>query len=206
MIDLHTAGTPNGHKASIMLEEVGLPYQVFPVNISEDEQFHPDFVEISPWSKIPVIVDHDPIGGGEPFTVFESGAILMYLAEKTGKLMPQEPRARYDVIKWLMMQIGGFGPLMGQLGHFEMYASEDVPYAKKRYRTEVDRLLGVLDDRLENSQFMAGDDYSIADVATFPWVRLAEMAKFSWDDFSNIKRWVDEIAARPAVQKGLDVP
>ena len=205
MIDLYTWGTPNGHKAAIMLEETGLPYQVFPINIGTDEQFHPDYVEISPWSKIPAIVDHEPMGGGEPYRVFESGAILMYLAEKSGTLMPQEAGARYEVLQWLMMQIGGFGPVMGQLGHFEMFAKEDIPYAKKRYHTEVDRLLAVLDDRLEDNQFMAGDDYSIADIATFPWVRFSDKVGFKWEDFSNVKRWIDVIEARPAVQKGLDV-
>jgi GSH-dependent disulfide-bond oxidoreductase len=205
MIDLYTWGTPNGHKAALMLEETGLPYQVFPVDIGADEQFQPDYVEISPWSKIPAIVDHDPLGGGDPMNIFESGAILMYLAEKTGKFMPQDPRGRYQVEQWLMMQIGGFGPLMGQLGHFMMYAKEDVPYAKKRYHDEVDRLLGVLEDRLEVSKYMASDEYSIADIATFPWVRFADKAGFSWEEYSNIKRWVDEIEARPAVQKGLDV-
>ena len=205
MIDLYTWGTPNGQKAAIMLEEVGLPYQVFPINIGADEQFHPDYVELSPWSKIPAIVDHDPQGGGEAYNVFESGAILMYLAEKTGKLMPDDVQGRYNVTQWLMMQIGGFGPLMGQLGHFEMFAKEDIPYAKKRYRTEVDRLLGVLEDRLDVTQYMAGNDYSIADVATFPWVRYADKVGFDWAELPNTKRWVDSIEARPAVQKGLDV-
>jgi len=206
MIDLYTLGTPNGHKVSIMLEEVGLPYQVFPVDISADEQFQPDYVDISPWSKIPAIVDHDPMGGGEPYSLFESGAILMYLAEKTGKLWPQAVRDRYDVVKWLMLQMGGVGPLMGQLGHFELYAKEDVPYGKRRYRGEVDRLLAVLDDRLEDSPYLAGDSYSIADIASFPWVRGAALVGFDWEEFPEVKRWLDEIEARPAVQKGLDVP
>jgi GSH-dependent disulfide-bond oxidoreductase len=206
MIDLYTLGTPNGQKASIMLEETGLPYQVFPVDIGQDEQFHPDFVEISPWSKIPAIVDHDPIGGGEPYNVFESGAILMYLAEKSGLLWPQDVRQRYDVVKWLMLQVGGIGPMMGQLGHFALYAKEDVPYGKRRYQGEVDRLMAVLDDRLDVSEYLAGDEYTIADVATFTWVRQAGAVGFDWAEFPEIKRWLDAIEARPAVQKGLDVP
>ncbi len=206
MIDLYTFGTPNGQKASIMLEETALPYQVFPVDIIKDEQFHPDYVEISPWSKIPAIVDHDPAVGGEPYNVFESGAILMYLAEKTGLLMPQDLRARYDVVKWLMLQIGGVGPLFGQLGHFEKFAKEDIPYAKRRYRTEVERIMDVLNDRLEVSAYLASDDYSIADVATFPWVKGLGMIEFDMAEFEHVSRWMDDIWSRPAMQKGCEVP
>jgi GST-like protein len=205
MIDLYTAGTPNGHKASIMLEEIGLPYQVFPINISMDEQFQPDFVEISPWSKIPAIVDHDPAEGDGPFNVFESGAILMYLAEKTGMFLPQDLLARYDVIKWLMFQIGGIGPMFGQFGHFVMFAKEDVPYAKRRYRGEAERIMDVIEDRLAVSQYLASDDYSIADIASYAWVKGAAGA-MEMEEYSNISRWLKKIGDRPAVQKGMDVP
>ena len=205
MIDLYTAGTPNGHKASIMLEETGLPYQVFPINISMDEQFQPDFVEISPWSKIPAIVDHDPAEGDSPYNVFESGAILMYLAEKTGMFLPQDLLARYDVIKWLMFQIGGIGPMFGQFGHFVMFAKEDVPYAKRRYRGEAERIMDVIEDRLAVSQYLASDDYSIADIASYAWVKGASGA-MEMAEYSNISRWLKKIGDRPAVQKGTDVP
>jgi len=205
VIDLYTAGTPNGHKASIMLEETGLPYQVFPINISMDEQFQPDFVEISPWSKIPAIVDHDPAEGDSPYNVFESGAILMYLAEKTGMFLPQDLLARYDVIKWLMFQIGGIGPMFGQFGHFVMFAKEDVPYAKRRYRGEAERIMDVIEDRLAVSQYLASDDYSIADIASYAWVKGASGA-MEMAEYSNISRWLKKIGDRPAVQKGTDVP
>ena len=205
MIDLYTAGTPNGRKASIMLEEIGLPYQVFPIDMSMDEQFQPDFVEISPWSKIPAIVDHDPAEGDGPYNVFESGAILMYLAEKTGMFLPQDLRARYDVIKWLMFQIGGIGPMFGQFGHFVMFAKEDVPYAKRRYRGEAERIMDVIEDRLAVSQYLASDDYSIADIASYAWVKGASGA-MEMEEYSNISRWLKKIGDRPAVQKGMDVP
>ena len=205
MIDLYTAGTPNGHKASIMLEETGLPYQVFPIAFGKDEQFQPDFVEISPWSKIPVIVDHDPIEGEEPFNVFESGAILMYLAEKTGLFLPQDTRARYDVIKWLMFQISGIGPMFGQFGHFVMFAKEDVPYAKRRYRAESERIMDVIEDRLGTSQYLASDDYTIADIASYAWVDAISKA-MEMEEYTNIARWLRKIGDRPAVQKGMDVP
>ncbi len=205
MIDLYTWGTPNGHKASIMLEETGLAYQVFPTDISKDEQFHPDFVEISPWSKIPVIVDHDPAEGEGPFTVFESGAVLMYLAEKTGLFMPQDLQGRFEVIKWLMFQISGIGPMFGQFGHFVMYAKEDVPYAKRRYRGEVERLMDVVEDRLGLNDYLAGDDYSIADIASYAWIN-GVWAALEREEYPNISRWLKTVGARPAVQKGMDVP
>ncbi len=205
MIDLYTWGTPNGHKASIMLEETGLAYQVFPIDISKDEQFHPDFVEISPWSKIPVIVDHDPAEGEGPYTVFESGAVLMYLAEKTGLFMPQDLQGRYEVIKWLMFQISGIGPMFGQFGHFVMYAKEDVPYAKRRYRGEVERLMDVVEDRLGLNDYLAGDDYSIADIASYAWIN-GVWAALEQAEYPNISRWLKTLGARPAVQKGMDVP
>jgi len=205
MIDLYTWGTPNGHKASIMLEETGLPYQVFPVDISMDEQFQPDFVEISPWSKIPAIIDHDPAEGEGPYTVFESGAILMYLAEKSGQFLPQDLQARYDVIQWLMFQIGGIGPLFGQFGHFEIHAKEDVPYAKRRYRGEAERLMDVLEDRLAVGPWLAGADYSIADIASYAWVQGVSQA-MDMAEFASVGRWLKKVGARPAVQKGMDVP
>lgn len=205
MIDLYTWGTPNGHKASIMLEETGLPYQVFPIAIGKDEQFHPDYVEISPWSKIPAIVDHDPAEGEGPYTVFESGAILMYLAEKTGLFLPQDLRARYDVIKWLMFQVGGLGPMFGQFGHFVMFAKEDVPYAKRRYRGEAERIMDVLEDRLAGSPYLAGEDYSIADIASYSWVNGISQA-MEMAEYASVARWLKKIAERPAVQKGMDVP
>ncbi len=203
MIDLYWFGTPNGRKASIMLEEVGLPYKAHIVNIGDDDQFKPAFLEISPNNKIPAIVD--PEGpDGEPISVFESGAILIYLAEKTGKFLPSEPRARLDVLQWLMFQMGGVGPMFGQANHFIKFANEKVPYAINRYRSEAMRLLGVMNKRLGDVEYLAGD-YSIADIATWPWVGRAEWYDTDWNDFPNTKRWFDTIGARPAVQRGLEV-
>ena len=203
MIDLYTWSTPNGRKVSIMLEEVGLPYEVHPIDITADDQFKPDFLKISPNNKIPAIVDRD-----NGHAMFESGAILIYLAEKTGKLMPTEQLARMDVLQWLMFQMGGVGPMFGQTHHFYKFAKEQVPYAINRYVGETKRLYGVMDKRLGEAAYLAGDEYSIADVATWPWV-----SRFEWhalDDglngFPNVKRWYSEIAARPGVQKGYDVP
>ena len=204
MIELYTWGTPNGRKASIMLEEVGLPYNVHAVDIGKDEQFAPAFLKISPNNRIPAIVD--PEGpDGKPISVFESGAILIYLAEKTGKLMPADPRQRVAVLEWLMFQMGGVGPMFGQANHFIKFAKEDVPYGKKRYRDEAMRLLGVMDHRLADVDYLAGD-YSIADVATWPWVMRAEWYDVDWSDFPRVKRWYDAIGARPAVQRGTAVP
>jgi GST-like protein len=205
MIDLYTWGTPNGRKVSIMLEETVLPYQVFPIDISLDEQFHPDFVEFSPWSKIPVIVDHDPAEGEGPYTVFESGAILMYLAEKTGMFMPQDLQARYEVIKWLMFQVGGIGPMFGQFGHFVLFAKEDVPYAKRRYRGEAERIMDVIEERLAVVAYLAGDDYSIADIAAYSWLKVIS-PEMEMADYASVSRWLKTVGARPAVQKGVDVP
>jgi GSH-dependent disulfide-bond oxidoreductase len=204
LIELYTWGTPNGRKASIMLEEVGLPYNVHAVDIGKDEQFAPAFLKISPNNRIPAIVD--PEGpDGKPISVFESGAILIYLAEKTGKLMPADPRQRVAVLEWLMFQMGGVGPMFGQANHFIKFAKEDVPYGKKRYRDEAMRLLGVMDHRLADVDYLAGD-YSIADVATWPWVMRAEWYDVDWSDFPRVKRWYDAIGARPAVQRGTAVP
>jgi GSH-dependent disulfide-bond oxidoreductase len=187
-----------------MLEEVGLPYNVHAVDIGKDEQFAPAFLKISPNNRIPAIVD--PEGpDGKPISVFESGAILIYLAEKTGKLMPADPRQRVAVLEWLMFQMGGVGPMFGQANHFIKFAKEDVPYGKKRYRDEAMRLLGVMDHRLADVDYLAGD-YSIADVATWPWVMRAEWYDVDWSDFPRVKRWYDAIGARPAVQRGTAVP
>jgi GST-like protein len=203
MIDLYSWTTPNGHKIHIMLEEIGLPYEVHPIDIGIGDQFKPDFLKISPNNKMPAIVDRDG-PGGKPYSVFESGAILMYLAEKTGKLMPSETRARYDVIQWLMFQMGGIGPMLGQVHHFRAYAPEQIPYAINRYTTEAKRLYGVMDRRLEGREWFA-DDYSIADIAIFPWLRSWERQGIVLDEFPNVKRWFQKIEARPAVQRGLKV-
>lgn len=204
MIELYTWGTPNGRKVSIMLEEVGLAYNVHAVDIGKDEQFAPDFLKISPNNRIPAIVDSDGPDGA-PISVFESGAILLYLAEKTGKLMPADPRARVAVLEWLMFQMGGVGPMFGQANHFIRFAKEDVPYGKQRYRNEALRLLGVMDRRLSEVEYLAGD-YSIADVATWPWVMRAEWYDVDWAQFPRVKHWYDTIGARPAVQRGTSVP
>ena len=203
MIDLHTWPTPNGHKVHIMLEEVGLEYRVIAVDINQGAQFEPDFLAISPNNKMPAIVDHDG-PGGKSYSLFESGAILMYLAEKTGQLLPKEMAQRYDVIQWLMFQMGGIGPLLGQTHHFRVYAPETIPYAVDRYTNEAARLYGVMDRRLAEHEYLAGD-YSIADIACFPWLRRPERQGQSHDDFPNLKRWFDAIAARPAVQRGVEV-
>ena len=206
MIDLYSFTTPNGFKASIMLEEVGLPYTPHVVHIGRDDQFTPDYVAINPNSKIPAIVDADGPDGA-PMTVFESGAILIYLAEKTGKLLPSDPRGRTTVLQWLMFQMAGVGPMFGQAGHFVRAAPEPIPYAQNRYRKELHRLTAVMDQRLGDATYLAGNDYTIADVATFPWVKAA--SDFIGEDLSayaNVNRWLDTIGARPAVQKGMKVP
>ena len=204
MIDLYTWGTPNGFKVSIMLEEIGLPYQVHPVNIMADEQFEPAFLVISPNNKIPAIVDPNGPGGG-PISLFESGAILLYLAGKTSKLIPADARGRWQVIEWLMFQMGGVGPMFGQANHFRRFASEEVPYAIERYTTEAHRLYGVMDRRLAERDYLAGD-YSIADIACFGWVARWEWHGIDWADYPNLQRWFETIGARPAVQRGLKVP
>ncbi|MCR6630899.1 MAG: glutathione S-transferase N-terminal domain-containing protein [Magnetospirillum sp.] len=205
MIDLYTWGTPNGRKASIMLEEVGLPYAVHPVDISKGDQFTPDFVAINPNSKIPAIVDQDG-PGGKPLAVFESGAILIYLAEKTGRFLPADPVGRYTVLEWLMFQMGGVGPMFGQNHHFRRFAPEQIPYAIERYTKETKRLYGVLDTRLGQTEYVAGA-YSIADMAIFPWCQRADWQGVDLAaEFPNVKRWYDSIAARPQVQKGMSVP
>jgi GSH-dependent disulfide-bond oxidoreductase len=204
MIELHTWSTPNGRKVSIMLEELGLPYSVHPVNIGKDEQFRPEFLAISPNNKIPAIVDPDG-PGGKRFALFESGAILIYLGEKTEKLIPADPATRYVALQWLMFQMGGLGPMLGQTHHFLRAAPEPVPYAIKRYKDETRRLYGVLDKRLAEAEHLAGE-YSIADIASYPWVARHEWHQIELGDFPNVKRWYDAIGARPAVQRGMKVP
>ncbi len=203
MIDLYTWPTPNGHKIHIMLEETGLPYTVHAINIGKGDQFEPAFLKISPNNKMPAMVDPDG-PDGKPYSLFESGAILMYLAEKTGKFMASETAARYLVIQWLMFQMGGIGPMFGQAHHFRKYAPEKINYAYDRYTNEAGRLYGVLDRRLGEADFLAGD-YSIADIATFPWTRSFERQGQSLDDFPNVKRWFNAIDARAAVVRALKV-
>lgn len=203
MIDLYFWPTPNGYKATIMLEETGLPYRVRPIDITAGDQFARDFLAVSPNNKIPAIVDSDG-PDGQPISLFESGAILIYLAEKAGHLMPSAPRARFEVLEWLMFQMGGFGPMLGQAHHFRVYAPETIDYAVKRYTDEATRLYKVLDARLEGREYLAGE-YSIADVATFTWVRPRKMQGQDLADYPNIQRWYDMIKARPAVRAGLSV-
>lgn len=206
MIDLYYAPTPNGWKISIMLEELGLPYNVIPVNIRTGDQFKPEFLEISPNNRIPAIIDQAPADGGEPIPMFETGAILIYLAEKTGRFLPKDVRGRFKVIQWVMWQMGGLGPMLGQHGHFALYAADKIPYAIQRYRDEAERLYAVLDRQLgKTSAYVAGDDYSIADIAIFPWTMTHKAQGFTLDNFPNIKRWYAAVRARPEVQKGLAV-
>jgi GSH-dependent disulfide-bond oxidoreductase len=204
MIELYTWTTPNGRKVSIMLEETGLPYTVHAIDISKGEQFRPEFVAINPNSKIPAIIDSDGPGGA-PLAIFESGAILIYLAEKTGKLLPRDPVARIAALQWLMFQMGGVGPMFGQAHHFLRAAPEPVPYGIERYTKETRRLYGVLERRLGEAEYLAGD-YSIADIATFPWVARHEWHKVELAEFPHVARWYAAIAARPAVARGMRVP
>jgi GSH-dependent disulfide-bond oxidoreductase len=205
MIDLYTWPTPNGHKASIMLEEVGIEYSVHPVDIANGEQFAPDYEAINPNGKIPTIVDQDG-PGGTPFAVFESGAILIYLAEKTGQFLSADPRERSQAIQWLMFQVGGLGPMFGQAQHFRRFAPKPLPYAIERYSKEAERLYVVLDKRLGVSEFLAEGGYSIADIATYPWVVRSEWQGVSVADYPNVRRWIDTIGQRGAVQRGMRVP
>lgn len=206
MITLYTAGTPNGRKVSIMLEETGLPYEVERIDIGKGDQFTPEFLAVNPNNKIPAIIDADGPGGA-PLTLFESGAILIYLADKAASpLLPAEPRARYTVIQWLMFQMGGVGPMLGQCHHFRRFAPEQVPYAIDRYGKETQRLYGVMDGQLGKHEFLAGDAYSIADIATFPWVDRHEWQGIDLDDYPNVARWYDALAERPAVARGMAVP
>ena len=210
MIDLHYWPTPNGWKISIALEELGLAYTVKPVDIGRGEQFSPAFLAISPNNRIPAMVDHDPPGGGAPFSSFETGAMLLYLAEKTGRLLsahaPSDFAGRHAVLPWLMWQIGGLGPMLGQHGHFRLYAAEKIPYAIARYEQETRRLYGVLDRQLaKTAAFVAGTDYSIADIAIFPWIMTHKAQGLTLDDWPNVKRWFATVRERDAVQRGLAV-
>ena len=200
MIDLYYWATPNGHKITIFLEEAGVAYRIIPINIGKGDQFKRDFLKIAPNNRIPAIVDHAPADGGAPISQFESGAILLYLAEKTGKFLPRDARGRAEVCQWLFWQMAGLGPMAGQNGHFNIYAPEKVPYAMERYTKETNRLYGVLNKRLADREFMAGD-YSIADMASYPWIVPHERHLQNLDDFPHIKRWFHTIAARPAVVK-----
>jgi GST-like protein len=204
-IDLYTWGTPNGRKVSVMLEECGLPYTVHKIDITKNDQFTPDFLAINPNSKIPAIVDPDG-PKGKRLTLFESGAILIYLAEKTGKFLTKDAFDRYIVLQWLMFQMGGVGPMFGQAHHFMRAAKEQIPYGIERYGNEAKRLYGVMNKRLGEAKFLAGDDYSIADIATYPWVARHEWHRVALEDFPNVKRWYDTIGARPAVARGMAVP
>lgn len=202
MIHLYMWGTPNGYKVSIMLEESGLPYEVCPIDIGKGEQFAPKFLKISPNNKIPAIIDSEG-PGGTAISVFESGAILFYLAEKAGQFLPKDVRGRYRVMEWLMFQMGGVGPMLGQAHHFRHYAKDQHPYSIDRYTRESARLYGVMDRRLAEAAFLAGDSYSIADIATFPWIRRHERHGQKLEDYPNVLRWFQAIAARPAVIAGL---
>jgi GSH-dependent disulfide-bond oxidoreductase len=205
MIEVYTWPTPNGHKIHIMLEETGLEHEIRPVNIRTGEQFKPDFLRISPNNKIPAIVDRDG-PGGKPISVFESGAILIYLAAKTGKLLPRDDRGKYVALQWLMFQMGSVGPMMGQAGHFRSNAvPEKIDYAINRYSNEVKRLHGVMEKRLSEVAYFGGSEYTIADIAIFPWLRASERSGINWADFPKVKSWFDKINARPAVQRALKV-
>ena len=204
MIEVYSWATPNGHKVHIMLEETGLPYRVTPVNIGAGDQFAPEFLAISPNNKIPAIVDPDG-PDGKPISVFESGAILVYLAGKTGRFLPGDVRGRYRVLEWLMFQMGSIGPMLGQTHHFRVYAPEKLPYPIDRYTNEARRLYGVMDKRLGSARYIAGDEYTIADIAIFPWLRSWKNQGIDWNDYPHLKGWFDEIAGRPAVQRGVEV-
>ena len=200
MIDLYHWPTPNGHKVTIFLEEAGLPYRLHPVDIGKGEQFRPEFLAIAPNNRIPAIVDNEPAGGGATISLFESGAILLYLAEKTGKFLPMDLRGRAETLQWLFWQMGGLGPMAGQNGHFNIYAPEKIPYAMERYTNETNRLYGVMNKRLADRAFLAGE-YSIADIASYPWIVPHERHGQNLDDFPHLKRWFEAIKARPAVQR-----
>ena len=201
MIDLHYWTLPNGHKISLFLEESGLAYKVFPVNIGKNEQFESDFLKISPNNRIPAIVDHDPADGGAPLSLFESGAILLYLAEKTGRFIPSDLRGRQEVSQWLFWQMGGLGPMAGQNHHFNRFAKEKIPYAIERYVNETARLYGVLDKRLADRDFVAGSEYSIADMAIYPWIVPHTYQQQDLNDFPHLKRWFESIANRDATKR-----
>ena len=204
MIEVYSWATPNGHKVHIMLEECGLPYRAIPVNIGAGDQFEPDFLAISPNNKIPAIIDPDG-PDGQPISMFESGAILLYLASKTGRFLPADVRGKFQALEWLMFQMGSIGPMLGQTHHFRIYAPEKIGYAIERYTNEARRLYGVMDRRLAKTRYIAGPEYSIADIAIFPWLRSWKNQGIDWNEFPHLKGWFDEIAARPAVQRGVEV-
>jgi GSH-dependent disulfide-bond oxidoreductase len=204
MLEVYSWATPNGHKVHIMLEECGLAYRAVPINIGAGDQFGHNFLAISPNNKIPALVDPDG-PDGQPISLFESGAILLYLASKTGLFLPSGTRERYDVLQWLMFQVGGVGPMLGQAHHFRLYAQEKLPYAIDRYTQEARRLYGVMDQRLARSKYLGGKEYSIADIAVYPWLRSWKNQGINWTDYPHLKGWFDEVGARPAVQRGCDV-
>ncbi|MDH5512907.1 MAG: glutathione binding-like protein [Gammaproteobacteria bacterium] len=204
MIELYYWPTPNGHKITMFLEEAGIPYQIKPVNIIAGDQFKPEFLSISPNNKIPAIIDHAPADGGAPISVFESGAILLYLAEKTGHFLPADARRRLTVLEWLFWQVGGLGPMAGQNHHFGLYAPEKIPYAIDRYTKETNRLYGVLDYQLAGHAFIAGDDFSIADIAAYPWVVPHRKQGQNLDDFPHLKRWFGAVASRPGTIRAYE--
>jgi GST-like protein len=204
MIELYTWPTPNGHKVHIMLEETGLPYRVHPIDIGAGDQFKPEFLKISPNNKMPAMIDTDG-PGGKPMSMFESGAILLYLASKTGKFLPEDIRKRWAALQWLMFQMGGVGPMLGQAHHFLVYAPEKIEYAMKRYANEANRLYGVIDRRLAESEYIACDEYTIADMAIMPWLRAPERQGVNIADYPHVQKWRDGMAARPAVQRALAV-
>ena len=205
MIDLHYWPTPNGHKVTLFLEEAALPYRIVPVDIGRGEQFRPEFLAIAPNNRMPAIVDHDPADGGAPVSLFESGAILLYLADKTGRFIPQDLRGRIEALQWLFWQMGGLGPMAGQNHHFSHYAPEKIPYAIDRYVNETNRLYGVLDNRLSDRPFLAGSDYSIADMASYPWIVPYERQGQDLADFPNLERWFRSIEARPATVRAYEI-
>jgi GST-like protein len=205
MIDLYSWATPNGHKVHIMLEECGLPYRVHAINIGTGDQFQPEFLAISPNNKIPAIVDSDG-PEGQPISLFESGAILLYLAGKTGKFLPKDVRGKYDTLEWLMFQMGGVGPMLGQAHHFRIYAPEKIDYAVNRYTNEAQRLYSVMNRQIERTgAYIAGPEYTVADIAIFPWLRSWQNQGIDWANYPALKAWFDRIAARPAVQRGVAV-
>jgi GST-like protein len=204
VIDLYALTSPNVQKIFLMLEECALPYNQIKVDVWAGEQFKPDFLKVNPNAKVPAIVDHEG-PGGKPYTVFESGAILMYLAEKTGKFLPKDTRAKYDALQWMMVQMTGVGPIFGQYVHFTNFAPKGSDYSVSRYRSEMKRLYELLESRLGQAKFLGGDEYSIADIATFPWTRNHDAMGVKWDDHPNLARWFGAISERPAVKKALDV-
>jgi GST-like protein len=204
MIEVYSWATPNGHKVHIMLEECGLPYRVHPVDIGAGDQFTPAFLAISPNNKIPAIVDPDG-PDGRPMSLFESGAILLYLAGKTGRFLPADTRGKYETLQWLMFQMGGLGPMLGQAHHFRIYAPEKIAYAVERYTNEARRLYGVMNRQIARHRYIAGNEYTIADIAVFPWLRSWKNQGIDWNDYPHLRGWFDEVAARPAVERGVQV-